>query len=380
MPNNNRYVKNIRDIVGIDPNQSVLPSADRKSTLFGNRGIAFRSSDGQNSSSATAPAESNAVFYLMPPNPITLRPDIGSGHLNPLDPNSPGNEVDPNDPLLGIFEREQGTYDANDLLQNLADATLQSGLFNGISQTLLPGGGTINGINGLKFPGTSDYFSARLDGFVYPPEGWYNETTPGNEYEQWEQGFYWLASMPPAYPDSTEYYFTASDAAEDILNYVPGGYTLESITLGSNPSFTQYDFTYVHDTLSDLVYFATKRTCSVMDPDDDAVCTATHDIPHPIDNVHQLIWNRGGRFETNPYEPPEDIIAALTDDQHSTLEFDYGPGSDTGRLQPSIDGGWLLGSTTATNGDFTGVVMLIGGDGKVKQYLTADQAQYYIPR
>jgi len=93
----NRYVEDLRRIIGTDELQGGLSSAPVKSSIGGKRGIGFFVDNVANGTTGS-PGETLA--------PTQLKSSTEGG----LEANDDGKLINPNDPASGIFSEETGNY------------------------------------------------------------------------------------------------------------------------------------------------------------------------------------------------------------------------------------------------------------------------------
>jgi len=357
-----KYVQDIRKIVGIDINQSGLGNATIKPRLGSRRGIASFNSDKQTISSQTGTQGQ------------TTSQDLNTGDLT--DPFAEfGNYINPSDPSGGAYDYDNGTFEADDdLFDTLPGLHDDSG--NGIGGNDNGNGGTLNGISGLIDPETGLALDLRFDGIARPPIDWLNSQTPGNEYERWELGVYWLA---PGSPSTTA--GTPIAAATTTKNAVfPDYTTLLSATFelfAHAGGSVRWVFVFERPSDNDTVsFYAQDQSCS-MTPD--SACTIFNPVTYQPNERMQLILG-SGVWEVDPREAPEDVIPSYTDNQHSRIDAEFGT-ARTLSIIPTATGGFIIGETATLGGAMlNNDNILVNSYGKVIDYVAGDMIDSYLPR
>lgn len=385
---NNKYVKNIRKIVDIDPNQYKLQSAARKAAILGRRGIGYVAADGQVSISGSASTDAPFSGYTYSGkwrDSLFDRLAELYGMETQL-----GNSPDPNDPLKSISDTEKGTYSVSTVIDDPTGIIVpKSNQTTGMGNNPVRSGTTVNGLTGMIDPDTGKEFRVRFNGLDYPPTGWFSDTDivePGQlTYSGFTQGYQWIGNA-----GGTN--FTAITPIEAIYQAfegtagVPAGYTISAADFNSEKIFehlpTSIDntrfYVFARDTDDELTAFKIAAQPSTCTPDaDDPLCPLTAKaIQHPIDDVITLIRSNG-KLQPSLHEPPEDIITKFMDNQHSRVDFEFG--LRTGAILPAHNGGWILTETDAIGGNPTGVAKLFGSDNKFEAFLPSTLVSSYVP-
>ncbi len=360
----NKYVQDIRKIVGIDVNQSSLGNPIAKTRIDARKGIAYFNQDSQTVTSQKGT-----------PNQTTAGPHSLGAVTNPTFGNSGGNYVSPSDTSQASYDYDDGTYDGDDdlinFLPNLAD-TSPNGMGNNISSS----GGTLNGITGLLDPETGLGLDLRFDGMTRPPEGWDSVDVPPEEYNQWTAGTQWFA--PGASDVRSAVAYLAAELQKDVTfsDYT----TLISATLESfaHPFGTvRWVFVWERPSDNDTVsFYAQDESCDI--DEDDPFCPIFTPVKHPADGLMQLIA-AGGKWTPSEWEPLVDIIPAYTDNQHSRIDAEFGTGRFISII-PTRNAGYVIGETDVAGGTLiSDINRVFNAYGKVIDYITPAQLPGLLP-
>lgn len=362
----NKFVRDIRKIVNIDPSQSTLAGAPPKTSIPGKRGIGLSDGDGATSSSQSGTAGVTRATNI--PKSGTVARAVLTSAENPNN-NQPGGEVDPNDPLKGVVYNNQGTYNIEDLLDGLDGPTLANQTTEGVGQTPISSGSTLNGLTGLKDLVTDQEFELRIDGLAKPPTGWNSATDPGTalpEYDLWTLGKRWLA------PAVNQFFATPREAAVADRNFA--GDTLFTVIVASNYIVISdiWQITFENPiTFATVTYQANGAACTPTFGS--STCPITSPLKWPTDSKMQLVLT-DGVFRAAEQEAIDDYITRFLDGQHSRIDFAFATGRE-GSLRPAQGGGYLLGETTA--GVYSSVVQHFDSKGKLVAYISPDMASNY---
>lgn len=380
-----RYAQDIRRIVGIDETQNELDAAELKAQLLGTRGIGYMSASSQQAVGISGDSASGLTPTVIPETTTSNTENAGVVESNTTvkdsaaeiaDGQSKGSMVDPKNPHNSTYEEGQGEYAPEDTIDQTNDfPTISDDVQSGVGALDERSGGTVNAFKDMTDCDTSKDIDIRMDGLFLPPTGWVDADTPGlaPPTEQWVQGINWFTTSP---------IITTAHIAEDIktsiLAAIPSGYTLTSEALEEPlPGVFRWRFIFDKPSNPQLTYFAQKDTCVVgVDPycpTDDPTGWATQNWPD--DSKMQLVW-QDGKFVVHDREPPNDIVPAYTDNQHSQIDFCFGIGR-TGTIAPTRTGGFALFETSG--GSTTGIVTIFGSDRKVKAYTSGAGLDAYLP-
>lgn len=358
----NKYVQDIRKIVGIDVNQSSLGVPALKAPIPGRRGIAYFNSDNQTISNQKGTP--NQTKGTPPKLGAVTNPNFNGG-----------NYLDPANTDSATYDYDDGTFEGDDdLLDNLPDLadTSTSGMGNNSIST----GGTLNGITGLLDPNTGLGIDLRFDGMTRPPVGWDSVDVPPEEYNQWTSGTQWFAPGPSDVRSAIAY--LAAELQKDVSF---SDYTdLISAELEAFPhsgGTVRWVFVWERPSDNDTVsYYAQDESCSISPGD--PFCPIYTPIKHPADGLMQLIA-AGGKWTPSEWEPLVDIVPAYTDNQHSRIDAQFGTGRFVSII-PTKNAGYVIGETDTAGGTLiSNVNRVFNAYGKVIDYITPAQLPGLLP-
>lgn len=347
MAGNNKYVRNIREIVGIDVKQSKLGPASRKSNVNGSRGIAYKTPDGTGSISKTG---SPGTQYQDPKDAY----DTGSNYPTDSWSGNSGSTYSPTD----------NVYDAEDLIDGTGGLDIGDSVYNGIGDRFVYSGGTLSGLSGLTDCDSGKSLDLRFDGLATPPEGWDTPNEPSSEaYETWTQGIEYYDEDAPSVARATADLVASAQAIypylRDVVNPGPGVY---AFWYASTP-----------EGLGDFQYISVlARSCTV---GDSSSCPLVFNRIHEADGVQQLL-RQGGKFVSSPHEPEADRVTSYQDNQHSSIDACFGTGRKL-RITPTASGGYLIGELDGDS-NMTGVIRVFDSNNKLRAYTDYVSARGWI--
>lgn len=337
----NRYADDIKRIVGIDPNQSVLGPSPTKSQILAGRGIAYisvRTGDAKSISGS--------------PGLTQLPSDLGDGDLDTGENDSGEVGLNPFDLQNAITTEDSGVEDAADIIDGIADQSKISEPQTGPGGLEYSNDGGLNAITAVDCD-TGDVIEIRTGGDYLTPRDWTSADDPTGSAEAWTQGTRWTMLNPN---DGTQFgsawYTTALDAAANFGD-VAGGMATEaflSVSAGSVNGFGQFTALYDENIISESL----QTTYGLEYPVDTfAPCTIGVDDACPVNDP------------TNPVHPPDDKYTLLLEDGQfsphtldtdtplkyespvSFVDFCFGAGgSRTGVVEVTKDNGFMIYETS----------------------------------
>ncbi len=384
--NRNKFVLDIKKIVGIDPNQSSLDRAIPKASIGSFRGIALPSPTGTGGSSGQTTTPDQNAGNILTDGGIVNPPEL----LQPLDPLIATNKTDPKNPTEGAYAGGQGTLAAKDIIDGTVNTPIISdGVQVGMAGDYLKNGGTLNGISGAMDCKTGKSLDIRTDGLDKPPPGWYQAGIPdvlGNigplGYLSWEAGVEWLApwavSGGPSIASNAQ---DAAKAARDASGDSSKSQVIDT-TLDSNfphsGGVLRWIFTFQDpDTMNTASYYAQDQGCTPTFGS--STCPLVNPTKWPGDGTTQVIRQSDGTFKISQFENPGDIVPAFTDGMHSRVDFCFDSGR-TGSIIPAINGGYMVTETVTQGGTPEGIIRLFDSDNKVTAYLDGTNYANYLPK
>lgn len=399
MADNNRFIRNIRRIVGIDPNQTKLPVPKGKDSIPSRRGIGFRNSDGQTSVglSGTPGQTSGSV-------PAQTYYNSGA-YSNFLAGYNPGNVFNPTDPSKAVIGYNSGVFDVGAVIDNAPGTpTLSSSTGIGIGNNLNIVGGTQNGLTGLIDCATGQPMEVRFDGRFRPPEGWENAELPPMKplEDQILAGQSWRARMSgttvsagTCVQAAGAFMATVGECRDAVLTSTFAG-TLESSAVGSQVQNGLLGVCGIPAGLSGTLLETINVTTSE-EPDafnyqiyyervgcvpGVGICPLNDDFREasvwPEDGKLQLAYING-RFVMSNFEPESERVAKYADGNHSQLDFCFGSGRK-GSIIPTNDGGYILAETDGPGGPILGVAKRFDTQNKVVGEVTESTKLFYAPQ
>lgn len=381
-----KYVEDIRRIVKVDVNQKALGPANRKASIDARKGIAYNSAQvgspgGARGSSSTLGTTLGNDWF----DDGSLEEDIGSGSNDEADGEEKGNSTDPKNPTKSIVEYDQGTHDIEDIIDDAPGTPYPSDTVpQGLQQTMLKNGGTLNGVTGAMDCDSGKELDIRMDKLLRPPAGWDTLQDPGdvsgpNGYYKWEAGRSWFGSsisQPEGYDA-----ITAAKAARDESGDGDKT-TVLSATFDGDFPHTGGVFRWIFEfqnpgTMAVASYYAADHSCTPVSGD--PICPFTNPTRWPADGKMQIVLNTDGTYKAAELEAPEDIIPKYTDNLHSRINFCFGDGR-FGSIIPAINGGYIITETLTEGGTATGLGKLFNSQNKVIAYVSELTIPKYLPR
>lgn len=360
----NKYVQDIRKIVGIDVNQSTLSVPTFKPRIGAKQGIGYFNQDNQTVASSKKDKDQK------------LKESLDSGTVYNSDFDG-GNYLDPADPYSNTYDYDSGTYEATDSLLTDLPSIIDSTAGTGMGNNSVSTGGTLNGITGLLDPESGQSLDLRFDGLVRPPVGWDSVDVPADEYDRWTAGTQWFAPGSPGAYSAVP--ILAAKIQRDVAH---SDYTaLVSAEIENFPHIggsVRWVFVWERSSDNDQVsFYAHDESCSVSPSD--PFCPLYSPIKHPADGLMQLVAS-GGKWQVSEYEPLVDVIPSYTDNQHSRIDAQFGSGRFISII-PTRNAGYVIGETDTLGGTLiSDVNRVISAYGKVIDYITAAQLPGLLPK
>jgi hypothetical protein len=89
-----------------------------------------------------------------------------------------------------------------------------------------------------------------------------------------------------------------------------------------------------------------------------------------------------GKFKGSEYEPEADRVPALTDNQHSQIDFCFDGGSRYGAIATTNEGGFMVYETSSPGGApaSDAIVRIFDSQGRITGYSDAAGSAAYIPK
>lgn len=389
MNNTNKYVKNLKAIIGLDPTQTSLPAADARQDVGGTRGIGVVDATGTGSS-----VSGSSGSTLL--SDFTDGTTGGLGELgnstDPGDPTTPTNTGTTSNPAktgTSIRGGGSGTYDAGNVINGKTNLTLPSNPDPGVGTYVPPEQSPkLIGLTGMTDPSTGNGITLRLNGLPLPPSDW-TTIQPPNAYDQWTSGSFWRGYGAPEQYDSIDPIGAAEDARDaagagaftTLISsvYKPFNITVPPTDPAYSPLGDQWTFIWENPvTHVQVSYYSLRMTCPGLSYMNDGVCPINSPVTYPEDGNMQLI-KVGAAFIVNPQEAPGDILSQYTDNQHSRLNFKYSSGADNGSILTTSTNGVMIGATSGVNGTFTGNVLVFDSSGQLIAITDQTGSDSYLP-
>jgi len=353
----NRYADDIKRIVGIDPNQSILDAALQKAAIAARRGIGYfnPTTGGSESISGT-------------PNQTQLPATKGIGDSK-TGANTAGEEgLDPADPQNGVINTTTGQASAEDVIDGINAAAKLSHPQVTAAGLTYSNNNSLNSLTAVDC-NTGDAVEIRLRNDFIPPDAtldsngeelaaqWEDAGTPPNKVG-WTSGVEWFTgneSFATFYPTTTELidakiasFLDAAAGSVTGQYWVTGNYTdggLYHVDFSGDPSLTE---------------FATSsRACT---PGSGTSCpiSAPTETQWPVDDKYVLKLD-GGQFVSSEFdtEVPTNLKNAS-----SKVNFCFGAGgSRTGTIETTKDNGHMIYETSG--GAPTGIIRAYDSSGNL---------------
>jgi len=371
----NRYVEDLRRIIGIDPNQGKLNAAIGRSSIAGKRGMGYI-----NSKTGGAQAMSGV------PGQTLLPSDRGEGGDAATGENNSGKEgTNPNDPQTGIFTSADNAVDAEDIIDgnNINSKVSSPQITNsGLKYT---NNGTINTIEAVDCD-TGDDIDIRIRGPFVPPEGWEDADTPPAAY-QWQLGVsYGFLDPNTGSGIGAQNGETAYECASNGNRIFGAGAKLDeafqSIEEGSYNGYGDFYATYDPLILNPVIVATYGNifpidgdTCS---PGVDAYCPTEDptDVKWPADNKYNFKLENG-QFITSDRD---DDVPLKYKEGVSKVDFCFGAGgSRKGAVEVTKDNGYMIYEKDGVTDAPTGIIRAYDGSGQMTAAFDSTAINSYRP-
>lgn len=371
----NRYADDIKRIVDIDPNQSVLGDPEDKASIPSGRGIGYI-----NATTGGAQAVSGEAGESQ------LSPDKAQGGLEPQPPNESGQKaLNPNELQNGVIDSEAGIEDACDVINGDSESSKVSTPQTTSSGLAYTNTNALNAIDAQDCDSASD-INIRTRHDLIPPDAVFdsngNELTPdwedaeiAPEISGYEQGKYWNLTglgSPTNNVQAESAYYTAL-AAIPILNAQgpDAPYTFDRLESSGPNSFNVY---FNGDT-SPINLPTAKVDCIGSPPDASGTCPATAPKEEcwPTTGTYYLKLD-DGQFTSSQFDCE---APAKHKDPSSKVDFCFCGGIRQGTIESTRNGGHMIYETVV--GIPTGTVRAYDSSGIMIGTFDAAQIKDYRP-
>ena len=377
-----RYAEDIVRIVGIDPVDSSLKEAPIRANIPSQRGIAYFSPDSTNVQTLTglgANAGGGEFSLATQLTDITLsnskESSAGDSIVAPGDDPSeeeiedtggPAVRVDPARPRSAIIKNNQGTYDVGDIINKPSNSKFPVTLDtykSGLSSELARVGGSLVSLTGLTDCATGTTINMRAAGTYRQPAGWDSASEPPPAYN-FTAGtrYFWTGHGGGGSSTSAHVLAATTSASVWGTTYGPGFlFVVPSAIPGRFKAVYDQDIVgpgnpIEHEISPQLCTIDVDDSCPSVDPEDAAVW--------PADGIVQISLING-RFVSNEFEHPDDIVPIYTGTGTSQIDFCYGV-DQQGSMVLTAAGGYMLYETS--EGSPTGIVTVFSAEGLVVGY------------
>lgn len=377
-----RYADDIKRIVGVDKTKSALSQAVVREGIPGKRGIGYYTADKR--SVQTASGNSGEGGTQIPPQPD----DNQDTKIK-----STGKSPDPRNPLSGIKEEGDNTFDVEDVLDGKAGPTFSSSINSGLGAFEGASGGTLDTLSGIVDCDTGKELEVHLVDDPPPPEGWQAWNMPPTD-DDFIAGLYWRPNVTFTNPLTYGAQTLAACKNALIGETVGTGRTLKAVIASgdgdSEPGVapgSEAWARYSYNETDDATFLTGFEQLSCLLPTDytaQPFCSTTAPaLEQEADGKMQLTF-KNGAFSSNPYEATADKVPALEGQGTlSFLGFCFGESnSRSGVLRKAINGGFMLYETDPMDGTVIadGIVRVYNSSGRLAAATDAVGLKNYLPQ